>query len=198
MKARIGLLLCVLLLTACSTPRPSNVSNICGIFKQYPSWYRVAHKAQRRWGIPIAIQLAVIHQESNFHSQIQPARPYLLGIIPWFRPSSSYGYTQAQDAVWSEYKKASRNYFAARSNFADSVDFIAWYLNQAHRRLGISRKDAFRLYLAYHEGVGGYRRRTYLRKKWLISVAHNVSARAKRYQQQLPRCEKSLNTSWWF
>lgn len=194
----VSVVLLCLGLNACTTPRPDNVSDICRIFKQYPSWYNAAHKAQQRWGIPIATQLAVIYQESNFHQRIQPPREYIFGIIPWFRPSSSYGYTQAQDAVWSEYKKATGNRFAARSNFSDSVDFIAWYLNSAHHTLGIPRNATFQLYLAYHEGFGGYRRRTYLHKHWLVKVAHRVSARAISYARQLPHCEAEFRSRWWF
>lgn len=92
-------------------------------------------------------------------------------------------------------------FFASRESFTDGVDFIGWYANQAHRKAGIDRNDAYSLYLAYHEGVGGYMRQTYLQKPWLVQVAHKVKARAQIYQAQLMRCQQSLSKAWykfWF
>ena len=55
-------------------------------------------------------------------------------------------------------------------------------------KAGIPRSDAYSLYLAYHEGIGGYKRKTYLQKPWLIQVAHKVKARSQLYQAQLNQC----------
>jgi len=66
----------------------------------------------------------------------------------------------------------------------------------SHRMLGISKWDAYNQYLAYHEGHGGYKRRTYLKKPWLVKVARKVEARAKRYRAQLARCEHRLDKGW--
>ena len=43
----------------------------------------------------------------------------------------------------------------------DALDFIGWYNHRTRRQLGIPLTDAQRLYLAYHEGQGGYRRGTW-------------------------------------
>ena len=61
---------------------------------------------------------------------------------------------------------------------------------------GISRRDAYRQYPAYHEGQSGYKHRTYEKKPWLIKVAHQVDNRARRYQTQLAQCEDELNSGW--
>ena len=45
---------------------------------------------------------------------------------------------------------------------------------------------------AYHEGQGGFNRKTYRSKKWLIKVARKVQGQSKKYQSQLSGCEKSL------
>jgi hypothetical protein len=92
------------------------------------------------------------------------------------------------DGTWALYKQSSGGLLASRSRFSDAVDFIGWYANLAHRQAGIDRKDAYRLYLAYHEGISGYQRKTHLKKPWLPPVAHKVKARAAIYQAQLASC----------
>lgn len=177
-------------LTSCVSSPPSDVNNICNIFKQYPRWYSETKDVQNRWLVPIPVQMAIIHQESKFNGRAKPNRTKLLWVIPWTRPSTAYGYTQALQTTWADYKKTNGGMFSTRDNFGDGVDFIGWYANIAYQRAGISRSDAYSLYLAYHEGVGGYQRKTYLSKSWLISVAQKVKARAQLYQAQLMLCRK--------
>lgn len=197
--ARMTLLVIIsVIICSCATPPPSNVDNICKIFKQYPSWYSDAHKVQQRWGIPISIQMAIIHQESKFDGKARPARQKLLWIIPWKRPSSSYGYAQALASTWENYRQHRGNIFSSRDDFGDAVDFIGWYTKKAHQRAGISMYDAYGMYLAYHEGVGGYMRKTYLKKPWLIRVARRVKSRSQMYQSQLSQCEGGLRRKSWF
>lgn len=182
-------LIFVFFLAGCMPPEPPrNVDNICYIFKQYPKWYKSTKKVAKRWRVPVAVQMAIIHQESHFRAQAQPPRTKLLLVIPWTRPSTAYGYCQALDTTWSVYKRNRGKFFASRESFADSDDFVGWYANQAYIRAGISRNDAYSLYLAYHEGVGGYQRRTYLAKPWLLKVARKVERRAQMYQYQLEHC----------
>lgn len=178
------------LLLSCVSRPPTDVSNICQIFKQYPSWYRDAKDVERRWLIPVAVQMAIIHQESKFDSKARPKHLKLLGIIPWKRPSTAYGYSQALGMTWKQYKKANNGggRWAARHVFTDAVDFIGWYANQANRIAKIPRTDAYLLYLAYHEGIGGYLRKTYLQKPWLIHVARKVKGQSQNYQAQLNQC----------
>ena len=44
-----------------------------------------------------------------------------------------------------------------RARFKDSVDFIGWYINKTSKILKISKKDAYRQYLAYYKGWGDYK-----------------------------------------
>lgn len=179
----------LILLTSCSLPEtPRNVDNICHIFKQYPEWRNDTLNTEKRWGVPVAVQMAIIHQESRFNASAKPPRTKLLWLIPWNRPSTAYGYSQALTTTWSLYKSERGNYFSARDSFADATDFIGWYANQARARAGIQGNDAYALYLAYHEGVTGYMQRTYLKKPWLIAVAHKVLTKSKIYQAQLAYC----------
>ena len=196
--ARIFLLIALSLgLNSCVSRPPSDVNNICTIFKQYPSWYRDARDVERRWLVPVPVQMAIIHQESKFNARARPPRTKLLWIIPWRRPSSAYGYTQALRSTWATYKLHNGSLLSSRESFGDGVDFIGWYANQAYLKARIPRNDAYLLYLAYHEGIGGYQRKTYLKKPWLITVAHKVKAKAAIYAMQLDSCKGSLKGHRW-
>jgi hypothetical protein len=186
---KIVLFISYLFLSACATlPPPQAVHHLCQIFRQYPSWYHDSQSAEMRWHLPIHVQMAIMYQESRFQANAKPPFRFFLGIIPVGRPSTAFGYTQALDTTWDLYRQSTGHYFASRQNFSDGVDFIGWYANMTHQRAKIPRTDAYRLYLAYHEGVGGYMQQTYLRKPWLMRAAHKVAAQAAIYQAQLARC----------
>jgi hypothetical protein len=53
-----------------------------------------------------------MHQESRFVADAKPPRPWLFGIIPWFRNSSAYGYPQAQDSTWDWYLREAGSWSA--------------------------------------------------------------------------------------
>lgn len=192
----LTLIVLATLLVGCATrPQPDNVENICKIFTQYPDWYKYANHTQKKWGVPIPVQMAIIYQESSFNARARPPRKKLLWIIPWKRPSSAYGYSQALKNTWKDYQRQSGNYGGKRHAFEDASDFIGWYSNQVWKKLGIPPTNAYALYLAYHEGTGGYARYSYLKKPWLIRVARKVANRSQMYQQQLNICQGSLNKS---
>jgi hypothetical protein len=187
-------------LYGCTQAPPRNTNNVCLIFKQYPDWYWAAAKVRQRWGIPVSVLMAIIHQESHFSAKAKPPREKLLWIIPWFRPTSAYGYSQAVNETWKRYKRDTghTSMFTSRNAFGDAADFIGWFANQAHKRAGISKFDTYSLYLAYHEGIGGYMRGTYKNKAWLIAVAKKVQRRAWIYRSQLRVCETSLPKKPWY
>jgi len=187
----------ILLLSACSTPQPTQMENLCQIFKERPSWYKHASASERRWKSPMGVMMAILAQESSFKPRARPPRTKLLWVIPWTRPSSSFGYTQALTSTWKEYKAEAGRLLARRSNFRDSIDFVGWYNRRSARLSRISAYDPYSLYLAYHEGHGGYNRRSYARKDWLKQAARNVARRAERYEQQLAGCRASLDKPWW-
>jgi hypothetical protein len=183
----------------CAPAPPKKPRDLCSIFRQYPRWYRDAKRSQKRWGVPVSVQMAIIHQESRFKAYAKPPRKKILWIIPWARPTSAEGYAQAVNGTWRLYLRETKRSRASRSSFSAATDFIGWFGYRAHRRSSISRSNAYALYLAYHEGIGGYKERTYLKKPWLVSVARNVSRLAMTYHWQLVHCEKSLpKQRWWW
>lgn len=200
MRLLVMLCLPVLVLTGCVTAPPSNTSNLCSIFKEKHGWYAAADDARKRWGAPIPVQMSIIDQESHFKAKARPPRKHLLWIIPWTHISSAYGYTQALDSTWDHYKSQTGHSFADRDDFSDATDFVGWYIDQSHRILGISKSDAYRQYLAYYVGTGGYRQGVYRRKPWLMRTARRVQSRANRYGRQLAGCRSELehHGHWWW
>lgn len=201
MRLRVRLLLLTvvaLIVSGCATPPPSNQSNLCSIFRQYPDWYEDAVDMQQKWGTPINVVMAMMKQESSYRHDALPPKDYVLGFIPWGRVSSAYGYAQAQDPAWSDFQKQT-GHGGSRSSFDDAIQFMGWYTNATQHQLGISKWDAYGQYLAYHDGRGGYKRGTYRRKPWLMKVARKVEQQSKTYGWQLKQCRKELddNKSWW-
>ncbi len=188
----ITLLATLFALSACTTGPPRDVNNICAIFQEKDDWYNDAEEAQDEWGSPIPVMMAIIYQESRFRADARPPRGKVLGFIPWFRSSSAYGYSQAKTITWDEYKDNGGSFGADRDDFGDAIDFVGWYNYQSQRRSGISLQNTYGLYLAYHEGHGGYNRATYQQKPWLMTVARKVEARANTYQAQLLLCQEKL------
>lgn len=178
--------LSAMLVVGCASP-PQRPDNACRIFKEKPRWHKHTRRAAKKWKVETSVLLAIMKQESAFAANAKPRRKRFLG-VPLWRPSSAFGYAQALDQTWRQYKKQTNSWLAQRDSFTDAVDFIGWYMAQSRRRLGISGHDAYRHYLAYHEGWGGYSRATYKRKKWLVTVAKRVSTQARRYRIQLTRC----------
>ena len=169
---------------------PQNLDDACAIVRERPKYLSAMRRTEARWGVPVYVQMAVIHQESKFIGDAKTPFRYTLGIIPMGRQSSAYGYAQALDDTWEEYKRDTRNRGADRRDIHDATDFMGWYMNQTRRALGIPVYDIYNQYLAYHEGRGGYARKTYRGKPWLMSVANSMSARSEKYRAQLVSCRK--------
>ena len=188
----IYLLFFFFLINSCSSI-PSNTSNSCSIFNERYFWYKHAKKSEQKWGTPIYLQLAIIKMESDFDWLAKPPRQKLFKIVPYKRPSSSFGYSQAIKGTWKQYKIETGNKFATRTRFKDSVDFIGWYTNKTEKILKVSKNDAFKQYIAYHEGWGNYK--NYKNNKKVIGLANKVENQSNIYKKQLSNCRKSLSTS---
>ena len=177
-------------LTGCSSI-PANTTNSCSIFNERYFWYKYTKKVEQKWGTPIYIQLAIIKMESDFDWLAKPTRKKIFKVIPYKRPSSSFGYSQAVKGTWEQYKRETGNKLATRVRFKDSVDFIGWYTNKSENILKISKKDAFKQYLAYHEGWGNFK--YYKKNKRVIKLAKKVEKQSQIYKKQLSKCKSSLN-----
>ena len=187
---RSAALLCPLWLSGCllwtsnSQPETQKLGSLCQVLADRPGWDRAVRRTWQRWETPPWITMAFVHQESRFDSKAVP------GSDP--KQAGAYGFAQVIDSTWENYKKSTGKQGAKRDNFGDAVDFIGWYNKGTHEALGIRLTDARRLYLAYHEGRGGYKRGSYKTKDkaWLREVAHKVAKRADAFHGEYFLCTK--------
>ena len=185
------ILFIIFFISACSSI-PKNTANSCSIFNERYLWYKHAKKTEKKWGTPIYLQLAIIKMESSFDWLAKPPRQKLFKIVPYKRPSSSFGYSQAVKGTWRQYKDETGNKYATRARFKDSVDFIGWYTSKTEKILKVPKTDAFKQYIAYHEGWGNYK--NYKNNKKVINLANRVEKQSNIYKKQLSDCKKSLST----
>ena len=164
------------------------LDNACVLVKQNPSYLRAFRATERRWGVPVEVQMATIYQESKFKSNARTPFRYAAGVIPMGRQSSAFGFSQALDGTWREYQSATGKYGARRNRIKDATDFMGWYMNSTQARNGVPLSDARNQYLAYHEGHTGFARGSYRSKAWLVRVAGEVDARSDMYARQLNGC----------
>lgn len=167
---------------------PRNLDDACAILAQRPAYGKAMKRTERKWGIPVSVQMAAMYQESKFVGNARTPHRFALGVIPMGRQSSAYGYSQALDGTWEEYQREEGGRRAKRDRIEDATDFMGWYMHNSSERLGISKSDAEAQYLAYHEGRTGFANQSYLGKPWLVEVASNVAARAVMYDSQLASC----------
>src|SRR5690606_1759094 len=175
---------------------PRETADLCNIFEDRRGWYKAAVAAEERWDVPVHVSMAFIQQESGVTARAKPPRQRILGLIPGPRPSTAYGYAQALDGTWDDYKRATGRGGARRTRFDDAVDFIGWYNHNSYRLSGIARDDAYSLYLAYHEGNTGFSRGTWSDKPWLIDISNRVQASAEIYRGQYQQCRDELGRNW--
>lgn len=181
----------VILLGSCGSRQysaPRDLDNACAIVAERPKYHRAMQATERKWGVPVPVQMAIIHQESRFVGNAKTPHRYALGIIPLGRQSSAYGYSQALDGTWEDYQAAEGGRRARRDRIEDATDFMGWYIHESQVKLGLSKADARAQYLAYHDGHAGYARGSYRSKEWLMAVADKVEQRAHIYASQLSAC----------
>ena len=183
----------LLLVAACGRPEfsaPRNLDDACALTAERPQYVAAMRATERRWNVPVPVQMAIIHAESRFIGDARTPYQWAAGVIPMGRQSSAFGYSQALDRTWEEYQQETGNRRAQRDNIRDATDFIGWYSQKSVERNGIALNDARNLYLAYHEGHTGYRNQSYLAKPWLLGVADRVASRAVMYDAQLRSCRR--------
>ncbi len=169
---------------------PSTVLDACRMQAERPHWFKAMKRTEQKWGVPVSVQLATISRESSFVANARPMKTerrmiFFTREVP---RSSAYGYAQAIDGTWDWYVRDTGNRRADRDDFADASDFIGWYMSLNTRMNGVSTRDAYNQYLAYHEGKAGFARGTYNGKAWLPPVARDVQAWSDRYEAQLQSC----------
>lgn len=174
----VAILVALTILVGFSKP-PKDTTNICRIFQNNPTWYWKAKETENKWGVPVSVQMAIIDQESGFNAEAKNPG------------SSAYGFPQALRNTWASYQRSTGTK-QRRNEFAAATDFIGWYIHMSKRHLGISSKNVYALYLAYHEGLGGYKHHSYQGKPSIVKLAKRVDHKADLYQSQLLACQDAI------
>ncbi len=172
---------------------PKYPSNACKIFGEKYLWYKHTKKSSEKYGAPVYMILAFVNKESGFNRFAKPKRHKIFKVIPYKRPSSSYGYSQAVKKTWELYKTETNNPLALRTHFKDSVMFIGWYIKKTNKINKVPLNDSYRQYLNYYLGWAGYAKKAYKNDKKAIIFAKSVQKQSKIYKDQLKECQKSLD-----
>ncbi len=175
------------------TSIPKNTSDACAIFSDRYLWYKYSKKSSEKYGAPIHMILAFVKKESGFRRWAKPPRSKVFKIIPYKRPSSSLGYSQAVKKTWELYKNETNNKLALRTRFKDSVMFIGWYIKKTNKINKIPLDDSYRQYLNYYLGWGSYSKGVYKSDKKAIIYAKNVKTQSNIYEKQLRECQGQLD-----
>ena len=181
-----------LFITSCSSI-PKYTSNACKLFGEKYLWYKHVKNSSETYGAPIHIILAFVKKESSFNRWAKPKRTKLFKVVPYKRPSSSFGYSQAVKKTWELYKNETNNPIALRTRFKDSVMFVGWYINKTNQINKIPLNDSYRQYLNYYLGWGNYKKKLYKTDKKAVIYAKSVQKQSNIYKGQLRECKKSLD-----
>ena len=179
-------------IASCSSV-PKYPANACKIFGERYLWYKHTKKSSQTYGAPVYIILAFVNKESGFNRWAKPKRTKLFKVVPYKRPSSSFGYSQAVKKTWELYKTETDSPFALHTRFKDSVMFIGWYINKTNKINKIPLSDSYRQYLNYYLGWRNYAKKVYKTDKKSIIFAKSVEKQSKIYKSQLRECQKSLD-----
>ena len=184
-----------LLIASCSSV-PKYTQNACKIFSEKYFYLKYTRAASKKWGAPISSILAVINKESGFRRFAKPRRTKLFKVIPYRRPSSSLGFSQAVNKTWDLYKKENDKPVALRISYKHSSDFVGWYFWKTNKINKISFNDTRNMYLNYYLGWTAYKNKAYLTDKKAIIFAKSVEKQSKIYKSQLQECKSIVNKSY--
>ena len=186
----------ILFFLASCTSVPKYPQDACKIFGEKYFYLKHSRAASEKWGVPISSILAVINKESGFRRFAKPKRTKLFKIIPYRRPSSSLGFSQAVNKTWELYKKENNKPRALRISFKNSSDFIGWYFWKTNKINKISFNDTRNMYLNYYLGWQAYKNKAYQQDKKAIIFANKVEKQAKVYRSQLKECKSVLRKNY--
>ena len=186
----------IFLLAASCSSVPKYPQDACKIFGEKYFYLKYSRASSKKWGAPISSILAVINKESGFRRFAKPKRTKLFKIIPYRRPSSRLGFSQAVDKTWELYKKENNKPAALRISFKNSSDFIGWYFWKTNKINKVSFDDTHNMYLNYYLGWAAYKKKAYQSNKKAIIFAKSVEKQAKIYRSQLKKCKSVLNKNY--
>jgi len=173
--------------------KTKNKNNACEMLKENPDWLAATDRSYKKWGTPISIQLSFVYHESSFVYDARPLKKRKGYVFGKEYASSALGFSQALNGTWKDYLMEQKVKGADRRNFGDSVDFIGWYNSKSFKQLKIKPSDGYNLYLAYHEGRGGWKKGYHHKQTWLKNYAKSVQKKANIYSNQINDCNLRFN-----
>ncbi len=75
----------LVLVAACGSGNysaPRNLDNACSIVSQRPNYLKAMKRTERKYGVPVAVQMATIYQESKFIGNARTPHQYRVGDHP--------------------------------------------------------------------------------------------------------------------
>ena len=69
---------------------PRQLDDACAIIRERPQYLRAMSVTERRWGIPVHVQMATIYQESKFIGNARTPHTFALGVIPMGRETRDF------------------------------------------------------------------------------------------------------------
>ena len=103
------------------------------------------------------------------------------------------------DGGFKKWKKENKQITNKIINFSKSnylskeINTLVKDKNKTEKILNVSKNDAFKQYIAYHEGWGNYK--NYKNNKKVIGLANKVENQSNIYKKQLSNCRNSLSTN---
>ena len=94
MSRTLRALILVLLVGSCGggqSSAPRDLDNACNLLRERPQYLKAFRKVERKWGVPMHVMMATIHQESKFVADARTPFRYVAGVIPMGRQPSAYG-----------------------------------------------------------------------------------------------------------
>ena len=165
----------------------------CEIFRKRGDWYEAARRAEVRWGLPAAHQLALLTEEWDLKSGHLP---------PKWRPSWTHnrenlgladGYFEA---TWNQYRFQTGNKSASQNNTRDVFDFTGWFLASMSSIHNISPKDPVAQYVIWRNGPDAYVSGQWQTQLWMRLQAEAFATRARYYDETLKACQADLDQKW--
>jgi len=82
----------------------SSLDNACKLLSERVGWFTIADDASKKWKVPVPVLLAVMYHESRFKADASP------------KTTTAFGYAQALDGTWEQYKTATSASSARRTS----------------------------------------------------------------------------------
>jgi hypothetical protein len=120
---------------------PARLSERLRACRRATEYMRAMKRTERNWGVPVHVQMATIHQESQFVGDARTPLRYALGVIPMGRQSRPMATARRWTAPGTN-TAAHRQPRARRDDIRDATDFMGWYMNLT--REGTERHPADR------------------------------------------------------